>query len=146
MFMKSVYIFGPIHIFGLNYLPIYKNLAKLCSKYFDKVICTYPDFWNSKETPKQFYGRTLKTITKCDLFIGEVSSPSHGVGMELQMAYQYKIPVIALAREKIEISTMVLGLPNLIKIIRYRTTRDLIKKLESEIINISKTESYSKSQ
>ena len=67
--MKSVYIFGPIHMFGSDYLPVYKRLMKLCDKFFDKVIGTYPDFWSSKENPKEFYERTIKTITRCDLFI-----------------------------------------------------------------------------
>ena len=131
--MKTVYIFGPIHLFGQNYLPIYKRLMKLCEKFFDKVIGTYPDFWGSKETPRKFYDRTIKTITKCDLFIGEISSPSHGVGMELQVACYHKIPIIALAKEGIDISTMVLGIPNLRKVIRYKDADDLVRKLEKEL-------------
>ena len=130
---KSVYIFGPIHLFGSDYLPVYKRLTKMCKKHFKKVICTYPDFWNSKETPRQFYDRTYKTITKCDLFIAEVSSPSHGVGMELQMAAEHKIPLIALVKEGQKISTMIDGLSVLKKIIYYENFNDLEKKLEKEI-------------
>lgn len=80
--MKSVYVFGPINLFGKDYLPVYKELAKTCKPFFDKVIGTYPDFWNSKETPTEFYTRTVQTITQCDLFIAEVSSPSIGVGFQ----------------------------------------------------------------
>jgi len=65
---NSVYVFGPIHLFGQDYLPVYKNLMKLCKKYFKKVLGTYPDFWDSKETPKKFYERTIKTITKWNGF------------------------------------------------------------------------------
>jgi len=131
--MKTAYVFGPIHLFGQDYLPVYKRLMKLCEKFFDKVIGTYPDFWNSKESPREFYNRTIKTITKCDLFIGEVSSPSHGVGMEFQMAYDHKIPIIALAKEGIDISIMILGILNLRKVIRYKDIDDLVKKLEKEL-------------
>jgi len=131
--MKSVYVFGPIHIFGQDYLPIYKRLMKVCEKYFDNVIGTYPDFWDSKESPRDFYDRTIKTIVKCGLFIGEVSSPSHGVGMEFQMAYDNKIPIIALAKEGIDVSIMILGIPNLRKIIRYKDVDDLVVKLEREL-------------
>lgn len=81
--MKSAYIFGPIHLFGKSYLPVYRKVGKLCAKYFPRVVSTYPDFWQSKETPRQFYNRTVRVITKCDLFIAEISSPSVGVGMEL---------------------------------------------------------------
>ncbi|MFH0970438.1 MAG: hypothetical protein V1776_03180 [Candidatus Diapherotrites archaeon] len=133
--MTSVYVFGPIFLFGQDYLPIYKRIAKLCSKYYDKVIGTYPDFWDSKETPKQFYTRTIDTITKCDLFIAEVSSPSHGVGMELQMGYENDIPLILIAKDTVDLSksTMVLGIPNLHKIIQYTDLNDLVKKLETEL-------------
>lgn len=47
--MKSVYVFGPIYMFGRNYLPLYKKLMKLCGKFFPKVLGTWPDFWNSKK-------------------------------------------------------------------------------------------------
>ena len=130
---KSVYVFGPIHMFGSDYLSVYKNLMQVCKKHFKKVIGTYPDFWNSKETPQQFYKRTYKTITKCDLFIAEVSSPSHGVGMELQMAVEHKIPVITIIKEGVKISSMVTGLPVLKKVMYYDDFEDLSKKLETEI-------------
>lgn len=134
---KSVYVFGPIHLFGSNYLSVYKRLMKLCKKYYSKVIGTYPDFWNSKETPKQFYNRTYRTITKCALFIAEVSMPSHGVGMELQMAVEHKIPIVALAKQKNKVSIMVKGLPNLKKIIYYKNVNDLERKLESTILKLA---------
>ena len=137
--INSVYVFGPIHLFGKDYLPIYKEIMKLSLKYFEKVLGTYPDFWDSRESPKDFYRRTLKTITKCDLFIAEVSSPSHGVGMELQMAHEYKIPIIGLAKEGITISSMVLGIPNLKKIIYYKNKIDLLENLESELKKFKKT-------
>lgn len=138
---RSVYIFGPIYLFGSSYLPVYKTLNRLAGKYFKKVIGTYPNFWNSKETPKQFYKRTYKVITKCDLFVAEVSSPSHGVGMELQMAAEHKIPVIVLVKKGIDFSksTMVLGLPTLKKVIYYSDFDDLQNQLEKELAKVSKS-------
>lgn len=131
--MSSVYVFGPIHLFGQDYLPVYKKLMKLCEEYFDKVIGTYPDFWESRESPREFYDRTINTIAKCDLFIGEVSSPSHGVGMELQMGYYNNIPIVVLAKEEVSVSPMVLGMPNLRKVIRYTDIDNLVGKLEYEL-------------
>lgn len=131
--MSKVYILGPIHLFGKSYIPVYKNLVSLCSKYFDKVLCTYPDFWNFKGTPKEFYKITVKKISNCDLFIAEVTSPSTGVGMELQMAVENKIPVIGLVKEGNKVSSMVLGLPTLKKLIKYRNQKDLTNKLEKVI-------------
>jgi hypothetical protein len=128
--MKSAYVFGPIHMFGEDYLPLYKRLMKLCEKHFDKVIGTYPDFWNSLEKPVDFYKRTYETITKCDLFIGEVSSPSMGVGMEFQMAQEHDIPCIALCKKGIEPSTMIIGIPCIKRVIYYADFDDLSGQLE----------------
>ncbi|PIN81325.1 hypothetical protein COV13_01645 [Candidatus Woesearchaeota archaeon CG10_big_fil_rev_8_21_14_0_10_32_9] len=131
--MKTAYVFGPIHLFGQDYLPVYKHLMSLCKKYFDKVIGTYPDFWDSKETPREFYDRTYDVITKCDLFIGEVSSPSMGVGMEFQMAQEHNIPCIALCKKDVEPSIMITGIPCTKKVIFYKDLDDLSKQLEEAI-------------
>jgi len=131
--MKSVYVFGPIHIFGEDYLETYKQIMKLCEKYFDKVIGTYPDFWDSKETPKEFYNRTYETITKCNLFIAEISSPSTGVGMELQMAQEHNIPIIGLCKKGTEPSSMAVGIPVMKEVIYYGDLEDLNKQLEKVI-------------
>jgi hypothetical protein len=132
---RSVYIFGPIYLFGSEYLPVYKRLNHLCAKYFDKVIGTYPDFWETTDSPRDFWDKTYATITKCDLFIAECSAPSHGVGMELQMGQEKGIPIIALVKADVDFdkSLMVLGLPNLRSVIRYEDIDDLVAKLEAEL-------------
>lgn len=140
MSIKSVYVFGPIHLFGKDYLPTYKHLIKLCEKYFNKVIGTYPDFWDSKETPREFYDRTYRTITKCNLFIGEISSPSMGVGMEFQMAQEKNIPCIALCKNGIEPSIMITGIPCTKKVIYYENLDDLSEQLEKTLINLTDLE------
>lgn len=132
--MKTAYIFGPIHLFGEDYLPVYKHLMELCSGYFDKVIGTYPDFWHSKESPSEFYTRTYEIITKCDLFIGEVTSPSMGVGMEFQMAQEHNIPCIALCKEGVEPSIMITGIPCTKQIIFYKDLEDLSAKLSIALV------------
>ncbi len=131
--MKTVCVFGPIHLFGQDYLPVYKHLMSLCRKYFDKVIGTYPDFWDSKETPREFYDRSYEVVTKCDLFIAEVSSPSMGVGMEFQMAKEYNIPCIALCKKDVEPSIMITGISCTKKVIFYKDFEDLSKQLEEAI-------------
>jgi len=106
----------------------------LCKKHFDKVIGTYPDFWNSKKkTPKEFYERTYDVITKCDLFIGEVSSPSMGVGMEFEMAQEHNIPCIALCKKDVEPSIMITGIPCTKKIIFYQKVFASYHRLKAEV-------------
>ncbi len=136
--MKSVYVFGPIFLSGESYLDFYKEIGALCDKYFKKVVATYPDFWDTNETPREFYDRTYEVITKLDLFIGEVTSPSWGVGMEFQMAQEHKIPCIAVAKEGEKQSSMVLGLPTLQQVITYKNTSDLLQKLEPVIQELTK--------
>lgn len=128
--MKSVYVFGPIHLFGESYLDFYKHVGALCSQYFSKVVGTYPDFWETDEKPREFYDRTYKTITKLNLFIGEVTSPSWGVGMEFQMAQEHGIPCIGLCKNGNEPSSMILGIPCLNQMIFYDDVADALTKLE----------------
>ena len=137
---NKIYVFGPIYLFGENYLEVYKSVNKLCEKYFAKIIGTYPDFWDSKESPRDFYTRTKETIKDCDLFIAEVSNPSHGVGMELQMGIEQNIPTIAIIKEGVDFSksTMVLGMPTLHSIITYKDLSDLLKKLDVELLKFTK--------
>lgn len=131
--MQSVYIFGPIYLFGEDYLPVYKRLTALCKNYFDEVICTFPDFWNSNESPQEFYTRTYDTIKNCDLFIGEVSSPSMGVGMEFQIAQEHNIPCIAIAKNGTTISSMIEGIPCTKRIIYYKDFEDVTRLIELAI-------------
>ena len=130
--MSKVYIFGPIYVSGESYLDVYKELRIISKKYFDIILCTYPDFWDSSEKPRVFYDRTYTEIITSTLFIAECSSPSHGVGMELQMAVQHDIPVIVLVKDDIDFDTslMVLGIPTLCKLIRYNNIEDLLYKIE----------------
>ena len=106
---------------------------EICKKHFEKVIGTYPDFWDTKETPRDFYKRTYETIIKCDLFIGEVSSPSMGVGIEFQMAQENDIPCIALVKEGNKPSSMILGIPCTKRVLYYKDFKDLNGKLEIAI-------------
>lgn len=135
--IKSVYIFGPIHIYGEDFLPVYKKLVSKCSERFEDVIGTYPDFWDTEETPTQFYNRTINTITKCDVFVAEVTNPSHGVGMELQMAHNNDIPIMALAEENEKISSMVVGNPAVVDIIRYKNKESLYESVPKRISDLS---------
>jgi len=130
--MESVYIFGPIHIHGEDYREIYEDLMELSENYFESSLGTYPDFWETGENPRNFYDRTKEEITDCDLFVAEVTSPSHGVGMELEMAVNNEIPVIAVAKKGEDISSMVKGLPSVEKTVRYDDVEELKEKLSRE--------------
>lgn len=129
---RSIYILGPIYLSGESYIPFYKTLGRFCKGYFDTVVCTYPDFWKTPKNPQVFYRRTLMVVHNSSLLLAEVSKPSHGVGIELQMAKERNIPILAAVRKEVNISksTMVQGLPNLAGIFSYADLPELEKKLE----------------
>jgi hypothetical protein len=81
--MSQISIFGPIHLYGKDYLPVYKELNSVAEDYFDDVKGTYPEFWETEESPKQFYERSIETVENTDLLVAEVTEPSHGLGMEM---------------------------------------------------------------
>ena len=76
---RKVYIMGPKQIAGKSYIPFYKNIVKFCKGYFEQVVCTYPDFWNSTRTPKEHYKFIRKQIAGCRLLVAEVSTPATGL-------------------------------------------------------------------
>lgn len=131
--MTKAYVFGPISFWGEQYLPVYQQAMLVCSHYFDEVIGSYPDFWESDEDPRTYYQRIRATIPTAGVFIGEFSQPSHGVGMEIQMSCEHQIPLIALVEEGRKISKMILGVPNLHQVIQYRDLNDLAEKLDAEL-------------
>ncbi|MFQ5831759.1 MAG: nucleoside 2-deoxyribosyltransferase [Candidatus Thorarchaeota archaeon] len=59
---------------------------------------------------KEIYERDVHYVRSCDLLIAEVSSPSHGVGMEIMLAIELSKPVLMFHhRNSGSISRMVLG-------------------------------------
>ena len=65
--------------------------------------------------------------------MGEVTSPSMGVGMEFQMAQEHNIPCIALCRKGVEPSIMITGIPVTKEVIYYTDINDLSKQLEETL-------------
>jgi nucleoside 2-deoxyribosyltransferase len=55
--------------------------------------------------------RDLAWVIGCDALIAEVSTPSHGVGVEVATALQHGVPVLLLHRRDAVVSRLMLGLP-----------------------------------
>ena len=64
----------------------------------------------------QIFNRDIFWLRSSDLFIAEVSSPSLGVGYEIGLAEQYKIPILCLYKEQsiFSLSAMVSGNQNIL--------------------------------
>ena len=59
---------------------------------------------------EEIYQRDVHKVRSCDFLIAEVSSPSHGVGMEIMLAIELQKPILLFQGAKGEnLSRMVLG-------------------------------------
>lgn len=55
--------------------------------------------------------RDLAWVAGCDALVAEVSTPSHGVGVEVATALGHGVPVLLLHRHDTTVSRLLLGLP-----------------------------------
>ena len=83
-------------------------------------------------SPKYVYERDTNGVRMADIIVAEVSTPSHGVGMEIMLAITLRKRIIALARKDSQISRMLLGAPN-IEWIFYDKTEGMTRKLKEKL-------------
>jgi len=81
-------------------------------------------------TDRELARRDLAWITGCDALIAEVSTPSHGVGIEVGAALALGKPVLLLYRAGTIVSRLLLGLPR-IEAAAYDRTDDIAGVVES---------------
>ncbi len=55
--------------------------------------------------------RDLAWLAACDALVAEVSTPSHGVGVEVTAGLQRGMPALLLYRKETTVSRLLLGLP-----------------------------------
>ena len=62
--------------------------------------------------PDEIFERDIRKVRECDVLISEVSSPSHGVGMEIMLAVELSKPILLFFdSSSIRLSKMVSGAP-----------------------------------
>ncbi len=85
-------------------------------------------------TPHQIHDQCKQWISEADIIIAEISTPSHGVGIELEYATQLGKPIFSfyLEKEKKNVSKMIMGYKD-IKKFSY-TSPDDFKKILPEIL------------
>jgi len=113
-----------------------------------------------KDKAKYCYQWDRNMVEEADLIIAECSYPSIGLGIELQIAEFKSIPSILIFKNDLEnkaapvsyrnpdmhshnlqigegyISLMALGLPNIVKVIKYQGFEDLFQNIYEEINKI----------
>ena len=78
---------------------------------------------DSALTDGELARRDLDWIASCDVLVAEVSTPSHGVGIEVMAALGRRMPVLLLRRVGAPVSRLLLGLPG-IEQAAYRSVED----------------------
>jgi len=84
--------------------------------------------WNL--TPEVLYQRDTQGVRACESLVAEVSTPSHGVGMEIMLAHMLGKRVICVCQKGTRLSRLLWGMPNT-KIIEYSSFEDMEGELRA---------------
>jgi len=87
---------------------------------------------NDSLTAAGVFERDANAVRRCDTIIADVSTPSHGVGMEVMLAHTLGKEVICVYRQGTKLSWMVKGLPRVV-LIEFKDGRDLREKLSMKL-------------
>jgi nucleoside 2-deoxyribosyltransferase len=79
-------------------------------------------------TPREVFERDTKGIKESDILVAEISEPSHGVGMEIMLAYVQRKKIVCTFRKGSAVSRMIQGLPEAL-LIEYASEDEAIEKL-----------------
>lgn len=87
-------------------------------------------------SPREVFDKDRNEVSKADFLIAYVGVPSLGVGIEIEMARELKIPVILLYEEGRRISRIAKGNPAVIIDITFSDFRLAIDKLRAFLIKV----------
>ncbi len=83
-------------------------------------------------TPREVFERDTKGVKESDILVAEISEPSHGVGMEMMLAYTQRKTIICLFKKGTVVSRMIRGLPATL-LIEYASEKEAVEKLEKSL-------------
>jgi len=63
--------------------------------------------------PEFVFSRDVNGVRKCDILVAEVSTPSHGVGMEIMLAHTLGKTVVCLHKPGVRLSRLLRGMPGI---------------------------------
>ena len=88
--------------------------------------------------PEDVYARDVAWIHAADVLVAEVSTPSHGVGYEIDFALGLGKPVLACHRRDRNISKMISGNPDPNLLVRpYETTDEAVQFVREFLLQAS---------
>ncbi len=130
--MKRVYLSIPI-IANRN-LEIAKIIAEIIENEGYEIISKWvlEEDLKINTSPKDILKRDIESVLKSDMLIAEVSNPSHGVGMEVAIAFLSGKKIILIKNKNSKISYMLQGIPDK-EIIEYTSKEDIKEKLSEKL-------------
>lgn len=138
----KIYFAGSIRG-GRHDIEIYRQIIEHLKKY-GEILTEHVGKDNiSKDgeinlTDKYIHDRDFNWIDECDVFITEVTRPSHGVGYEVRVAIEKKKKILCIYRPKEQkrVSAMIAGAPG-VKMTPYNTIEEAKNIIDSFITQIS---------
>jgi nucleoside 2-deoxyribosyltransferase len=129
--MKKIYLAVPI----INYYN--KDLTKRLADLILELGFELSSPWvlsgmDIDISPKEVFVRDTMGVKSSDIILAEVSKPSHGVGMEIMLAYMEGKRIILLAKKDVKLSALLEGIKDAV-IIRYEDEEELWEKLRKEL-------------
>jgi hypothetical protein len=79
--------------------------------------------------------RDLSWVAGCDALVAEVSTPSHGVGVEVATAVAADKPVLLVYRRSTTVSRLLLGLPG-VEVFAYTDAQDVPQAVRRFLITV----------
>ena len=108
----------------------YEKLGLLCQKLGIDSYLPHTHVKDNGAAPNEIYTTCKQHVLKSDLIIACVNNTSLGVGAELEIANANGIPIILISYAWVEVSHMILGMQNIVKILCYVEEDDIFRQLE----------------
>lgn len=125
---KKIYLSVPLVV--NRDIKIAREIARIIKNADHEIVSS----WVLKRNPNgglseaEVFKRDTEGVKACDVIVAEVSTPSHGVGMELMLAHLLRKKIICVYKAGRKLSWMIRGLPN-VTTIEYKNIRDLRERL-----------------
>lgn len=126
---ESIYLAVPL--IGGRHLESARKIAEIIEGLGHKVVSDWvvaeDPGWGL--TPEAVYRRDTQGVRGCDSLLAEVSTPSHGVGMEIMLAHTLGKRVVCVCQKGTRLSRLLQGMPN-IEIIEYGSFEEVEEDLK----------------
>lgn len=133
-----IYIAGGLTRADDRRLQIYGDIREGCNRAgFDSYL-PHEDTGSRQDNldPARVFGANIGAINRSVAVVAEVSDASHGVGVEIQHANDRRMPVVAIATDRADVSRMILGHPGLRGGVHRYAQRSAVPELVKSVLNI----------